>query len=645
MKKLNNLFISTFVFVCLVCHLASTAQVCTGALGDPVVNIHFGSGSNPGSQLKAATTTYNFTSSICPNDGFYTVVNSTAGCFSNSWYSLTEDHTPGDANGYVMLVNASQIPGDFFVDTVKNLCANTTYEFAAWILNIVTTSACNGNAIQPKLVFNIETVSGTVLGTYSTGSIPTTSSTSWKQYGLFFTTPPNVNNVIIRLTNTAPGGCGNDIALDDITFRPCGPGVTAAVATTGQTAVDICKGVASNLSINATVGAGYISPIPQWQESLDNGVTWSDIPGAAMLTYQFNKTGNIIYKYRLSVAEGVNAAISSCRVYSNPVVITVHDIPSINAGSNSPVCEKQLIKLTATGGATYSWIGPAGFGSTLATPSFTAQSNSGGIYNVVVTDQFGCKNSASVTVVTNPNPQVTVSNTQPICEGNIVTLQAGGGTTYKWLPAMGLSDANIANPIASPADTTTYRVIVTSANSCSDTGTVVVNILKKPIANAGADKILFKGQKVVIDGSAGGTNVSFSWYPVSFLDDPLLMQPTAMPVSDTRYTLVVASNVGCGTATDEVFVKVFNGFYIPNAFSPNNDMLNDTWRIDVLAGVPGASVIVYNRFGGIIFQTTGNSQYWNGTYKGQPVPMGAYPYIIDLKNGMPLKKGMVMVVR
>ena len=56
--------------------------------------------------------------------------------------------------------------------------------------------------------------------------------------------------------------------------------------------------------------------------------------------------------------------------------------------------KKRVINLTATGGATYAWSGPAGFSSALATPSFIAQNNSGGQYNVIVTDQFGCKNIA-----------------------------------------------------------------------------------------------------------------------------------------------------------------------------------------------------------------------------------------------------------
>lgn len=638
-------FKTATVFICVGCQLASTAQVCTGSLGDPVVNVNFGGGANPGNQLQAATTTYNFTSSTCPNDGSYTVIKSTTSCFNNTWHTLTEDHTPNDASGYMMLVNASYNPGDFYVDTVKNLCANTTYEFAAWIMNVLLPTSCSPNPIQPRLIFNIETTAGTVLGTYSTGNIPSASSPTWKQYGLFFTTPFNANNVVIRLTNTAPGGCGNDLALDDITFRPCGASVTTSIANNNQTMVDMCKGSVTNLLITANIGNGYIAPASQWQESIDNGIGWADIAGATTLTYQFNKTVMGVYQYRLSVSEGANTGISSCRVASNPVSIAIHDFPAVTATSNSPVCEKQVINLTASGGATYAWSGPAAFSSSLAAPSLIAQNNSGGQYNVIVTDQFGCTNTASNTVITHSKPVATIGNTQTICEGNAVTLQAGGGITYLWSPAVGLSAVNISNPIASPTDTTIYSVIVTGSNNCKDTAAVALNVLKKPTASAGPDKILLRGQTVVLDGNIGGSNVSFTWSPGTFLNNSLLLQPIATPLNDLRYTLEVISNVGCGTSTDDVFVKVYNDIYVPTAFSPNNDGLNDTWRIEALVAVLNAKVFVYNRYGKVIFEATGNNTQWDGNYNGQPLPAGAYAYMIDLKNGRPLKKGMVMIVR
>src|SRR5215212_10718062 len=138
-----------FLSVSLILSLRSVSQLCTGSLGDPIVNITFGAGTNPGSSLTAAATNYIYVSGDCPNDGFYTVRNSTASCFSNTWISAFSDHT-GDPNGYFMLVNASFNPGAFYVDTVDVLCNNTTYEFAAWIMNVLGNNSCSP-AIQPNL--------------------------------------------------------------------------------------------------------------------------------------------------------------------------------------------------------------------------------------------------------------------------------------------------------------------------------------------------------------------------------------------------------------------------------------------------------------------------------------------------------------
>lgn len=632
------------VFVCMLCHLAAGSQVCTGSLGDPVVNVTFGSGSNLGNPLEAASTTYTFTSTTCPADGSYTVVNSTPGCFGNAWYNIAADHTPNDNNGYMMLVNASFNPGDFYVDTVKSLCSNTKYEFAAWIMNVQFPTQCGGNPITPKLVFNIETITGVVLGTYSTGNIVSSGTPEWKQYGLFFTTPINTASVVIRLTNTSPGGCGNDLALDDITFRPCGPTVTSA-SSTNQTNIDMCIGSTTNVPLSSTVGSGYNAPSLQWQLSRDSGISWIDIAGATSLSYVVNQTAIGIYKFRLSVAEGTNIGIANCRVASNPVTITIHDLPVATAVSNTPVCENRVVNLTAAGGVNYLWSGPAGFAATVAAPSFIAKNNSSGQYNVTVTDQFGCKKTAATNVVASPKPTAVVSATQRICEGDSVRLLASGGSGYLWSPAIGLSDVNVANPIAKPVDSTNYSVVVSSNSNCTDTVRVIVNVFKLPTANAGPDKILLKGQSVVLEGVVGGSGVSFSWTPVTDLDNSLLAQPSASPFNDMLYTLEVRSAANCGVVSDKVFVKVYNDIYVPSAFSPNNDGLNDKWRIEAMVAVPNGKLTVYNRYGTIIFETTGNNKEWDGSYKGKALPTGSYVYMIDLKNGRPIKKGTVMIVR
>ena len=641
-----------FYFLCVILELFTcilplklSSQICTGSLGDAVVNVTFGSGTNAGSPLSGAITNYNYTSGDCPNDGSYTVINATYSCFAGSWHNLTEDHTPNDVNGYMMLVNASFTPSDFYIDTVRNLCASTTYEFGAWITNVILPTACSPNLINPKLVFNVETVTGQVLGTYSTGDILPTTNTQWKQYGLFFTTPLNTSDVVIRLTNNAPGGCGNDLALDDITFRPCGPIITANAVNSTKKDIDLCIADIKIVNLSATIGSGFIAPTLQWQESVDNGLSWKDIPGANTTDYIFNKTAVATYKYRLSAAEGANIFISNCRVASNPVTITIHGLPIVTAGNNSTVCENAILQLTATGGIGFNWTGPAAFTSTLANPSFVAQPIANGQYNVLVTDSFGCSNTATTTAIVSPKPTAVVSANQNFCEGDTVTLTASGGNIYAWLPAAGLSDINIANPLAYPVQTTVYSVMISDANGCTDTDSVTLTVYKKPTAAAGTDKIIIKGATVILEGTAGGDNSSYYWSPADFLSNPLLLNSSSKPLQSIEYTLHVVSNKGCGTATDAMFIKVYNDLYIPSAFSPNGDGRNETWKMEALSAYPNALVSIYNRLGENVYTGKGAAAIWYGTFKGNPLPTGSYVYVIDLKNGRPLIKGTVMLVR
>ncbi len=266
-KKLSLLFVVFFISI------IASAQLCQGSLGDPIVNITFGSGSNPGPPL-ATTRNLTYYSFDCPNDGFYTIANSTTGCFGQTWHSLTSDHT-GNPNGYFMLINASLQQSEFYLDTVKGLCPGTTYEFAAWIMNVILPTACGGVTLSPNLTFNIETTSGAVLQSYSTGDFRATAAPTWIQKGFFFTTPAQVSDVVLRIFNNSSGGCGNDLAIDDITFRPCGAQLTPAFAGGAAGSVkDLCFGDNANVTLTCDVSQGYSNPKYQWQVSNNGGASW-----------------------------------------------------------------------------------------------------------------------------------------------------------------------------------------------------------------------------------------------------------------------------------------------------------------------------------------------------------------------------------
>lgn len=642
--KLTVYFTSLFIF--LLAGFNLNAQVCTGSLGDAVVSINFGAGTGVGAALPASQTTYSYIAGDCPNDGSYTIINSTGNCFSGSWHNLTEDHTPNDVNGYMMLVNASLTPSDFYLDTITGLCANTTYEFSAWVVNVLKSGSCQPTPTRPNLVFTMETITGTVLGTYSTGDIAEAGTPTWKQYGLFFTTLPSTASIVIRIRNNGPGGCGNDLALDDISFKPCGPKVTTLVLNTSQTDVDICTGSSTTTPLIGMISSGYTNPALQWQLSTDNGITWTDIAGATASSYTFTGTVIGVYKYRLTVAEAGNIANINCRVASNVTTITIHDLPVATAGSNNPVCEGKTVNLTAIGGSSYAWSGPAGYTSNAQNPVFTAAVNSAGNYMVTVKDKFACFNTASTTVNILPKPVTDVfPKSASLCVGDSVLLTATGGATYLWTPAAGLTNSTAASTYAKPAITAVYTVTATGGNGCTDSLAVTISVFKKPVVRAGEDIVLISGQSAVINATLDTSNVNYFWTPVDFLNDPLLVRPSTSPNRDIEYTLHAVSGLGCGISTDTVLIKVYSALFIPNAFTPDGNGNNDRWEIKALAAYPMAKVFVFNRLGELVFASNGATDYWDGTYKGKKTAAGTYVYMIDLKNDSPVIKGMVLIVR
>ena len=130
-----------------------------------------------------------------------------------------------------------------------------------------------------------------------------------------------------------------------------------------------------------------------------------------------------------------------------------------------------------------------------------------------------------------------------------------------------------------------------------------------------------------------------------YLDDAQIIQPIATPPADINYVLRVTSANGCGIATDAMHIFVYNDIYIPTAFSPNGDGLNETWKIPALAAFPTFELTVFNRFGQLVFENKNNNLSWDGTFKGTPLPAGAYVYNINLHQFPGILKGTVMIVR
>jgi hypothetical protein len=152
----------------------------------------------------------------------FSFINSVHDDFQGSWHTGAKDHT-GDQNGYMFLVNADYTPDEFYHGKIDNLIIGKRYEFSVYLANLLIPTG-----IQPNVRFEVRTPlpENRLLAQVSTGNIAGTPQMTWNKYGLSFRAP--TTSVTLLMISQAPGGYGNDIAIDDITFRVCAPGASYA---------------------------------------------------------------------------------------------------------------------------------------------------------------------------------------------------------------------------------------------------------------------------------------------------------------------------------------------------------------------------------------------------------------------------------
>jgi hypothetical protein len=271
-------------------------------------------------------------------------------------------------------------------------------------------------------------------------------------------------------------------------------------------------------------------------------------------------------KYTLTVKD----TLTGCQSVDS-LVITVKPVPDadIIQGDTVSFCMKSSVVLTSTNGSKFIWSNGDTTKSIIVTTT--------GVYSVGVTYTNGCVDYSDPTVVI--NSALPIANAGPnksICNSDSVQIgtPAISGLSYSWSPAIGLNYDTIAQPTAKPTITTTYTLTVTSS-TCTNKDSVVVTIMPKPIANAGPDKTICKGDSTSI-GSASVSGMSYSWAPANGLSSSTASQPKASPAVSTTYTLTV-SNGSC-TNTDTVIVNV-NPSPIANAGPNKNICTGDSTTI------------------------------------------------------------------
>ena len=312
-----------------------------------------------------------------PNDNFYGIANNTSGTWATnpnlpqpnaarvfSVWDIMGDHTgaavpaagnppsdttiPASMGGYALIINASYETNLAFDQTITNLCENTYYEFAAWFKNICRRCSCDSSGkgamtsgympgpgndssgVRPNLSFVIDGEEY-----YTSGNIAYNGL--WVKKGFVFRTRLGQTSMKVSIRNNAPGGGGNDWAIDDIAIATCLPTMRYSPSNTPT----ICAGNA--VTIYDTVRSFFNNYVYyKWQRSTDGGTIWNDVTlplGPAIPFWNgtawqyvssytippaFTTVANNGDKYRLVVATSItNLSDINCRSTDPSTIVTL----------------------------------------------------------------------------------------------------------------------------------------------------------------------------------------------------------------------------------------------------------------------------------------------------------------------------------
>lgn len=607
----------SFVFALLVICFASTeltAQLafCGGSSGDPIFTEDFGAGTTNGPALPAGTTSYNYTN-FMPNDGDYTI-SSTTNYFD--WFNA-EDHTPGDTNGKSFIVNASFTAGEFYRREVTGLCENTTYEFSAWLINLQQQQSCGGNGIPVNVRFQIWDETDTnLLVQGDTGDIPNPINPAWEQYALVFRTLAGQTSVILKMRNNSNGGCGNDLAIDDIVFKSCGDQVSVANEQ-NETSIILCE---NQETVTTTLIATpdfsiFTAHTYQWQESNDQ-VTWTDIPGVTTNSYTATGVNSTTF-FRAKIAEDpINVSNDLCNILSDVFELTILPTPQ-DAISNGDVarCINESTPLTVTvpESLIVNWFDAPTGGTLLLENSASFSPEVAGTYYAEVNSPLiACpsNNRTAISLTINAAPQVE-DETILFCEGGTATLSADtDNATYTWDNGATTKDIIVDTP-------GTYTVLITEVNGCAKTKQITATYIDLPII----ETITSDGPSIIVTTENQG-NFEYSIDNTDFQSSPRF---DALPGGN--YTIYVRGGIDC-----EVIEQDFIHLVIPKFFTPNNDNINDLFQIDGIEFFNSSSLSIFDRFGKLIKSTNENNPSWDGTYQGKNLPATNYWYYLKVDD-------------
>ena len=577
-------------------------------------------------------------------------------------------------------LNTSYVNCDNYTFTFSNVSSSQTITSWYWDFGVTGTTTDTSTLASPTYTYaDTGTYTLKLKVSNATGCTDSTSSPvkvypgftpAFTASGSCYQSPFQFNDATYAKYGTAnswswdfgeSSSSSNTSGLQDPTHEYAGAGsytVTLNVGTSKGCSGSVSKTVTANdkplitLPFTDTLICS-IDSLPLQAVVSGSGISYSWSPAYNIIN---PATSDPIVYPKDTTVYTVTVTQNGC-IGTASITVNVLDFITVTLPADTTICRSDSFQLRPVSYALkYAWSpGTALSDSTIKYPNAAPSSD----ITYEVTANLGkCQDKASILVKVFPYPQVYAGKDTTICWGTTAQLT---GTTdadgFTWSPDSSLTNSGSLQPVASPLTTTPYILTVQNTQGCPKAveDTVVVTVIPKVVVFAGNDTSVVVGQPLQLHAvSTDSALVHYTWTPGDWLDNAFVYDPVATITSDgvdsILYLATATTDEGC-TGSDALMVTVYRtapDIFMANAFTPNGDGHNDTYR-PILVGISRLNFFrVFNRWGQLVFATSEPGKGWDGFFREMRQEAGTFVYMVqgvDYLGRSHFKKGAFVLVR
>jgi gliding motility-associated-like protein len=618
----------------VICHGGSNGSITINTTGGAIpYTYHWGSATNT-TNTHGGYSAGSYVITVTDNNGCSATVPATITEPAALAHAITTvPASCGGSDGKAKVIESGGSPAYSYLwsgglgtkDSIVNISAGNytlTVTDAHGCTDIVPVSVANTGGANASITGTTDVTcpggsDGSITASASGGSIPYTYH--WGIATNSNTTQAGFSAGTFVITVTDNAGCITTVSADinqppPIVITPMGVAVSCHNATDGTASVSVTGG---------TPGYSYL-----WNADSTTSAI-SNMPSGT---------------YTVAIIDQHQCTASATAVIGNP------DSIAIVSAAIPQSCVEQMdgeVSLHAIGGTpmySYQWAPVSGSDSILS-------GLSAGPYSYTVTDSRGCTTAGASAVAITPPIIPHAVATDPLCppltNGSIIVNPAGGNPTYNY------AWSNLSqSAINSPLDTGTYYLTITDAKGCTQMDTFILSYAGSLSVEAGDDQTIDMGQSATLTAvTSKPGDFTYTWSPDYNLACTACQASVASPLQTFTYVINVTDTSGC-RASDSVtiFVKKNYNLYVPNAFSPNGDGINDYFEIyGNKSSWKYVGVMIFNRWGEKVFESNDIDFKWDGRFKNSLQEPNVYVYVLTVTfiDGYTIRnqKGSLTLIR